>query len=141
MLNLDRRVQLMLDEARYRKIAQEAARRQVSVASVIRDAIDRLPEQEGRRRDAIAQILAADAMPCRTIWPSYAARSTANTSRYRDDPADPLIVLDITVLAGSRHRCDSRPGRADLKSTPARRVHLLTNNTEAPPTTARSPSR
>lgn len=63
MLNLDRRVQLMLDEARYRRIAQEAARRQVSVASVIREAIDRLPEQAARRRDAIAQILAAEAMP------------------------------------------------------------------------------
>lgn len=63
MLNLDRRVQLMLDEARYRKVVQEAARRQVSVASVIREAIDRLPEQAGRRRDAIAEILAAEAMP------------------------------------------------------------------------------
>lgn len=60
---LDRRVQLLLDEVRYRKVAREATRRGVSVASVIRDAIDRLPADADRRRDAIEAILAAQPMP------------------------------------------------------------------------------
>ena len=40
MRNLERRVHLLLDEPRYRKVAGEARRRRVSVATVIRDAID-----------------------------------------------------------------------------------------------------
>lgn len=63
MSNLDRRVQLLLDESRYRKVAGEAKRRQVSVASVIREAIDRLPARADQRRAAIAEILAAEPMP------------------------------------------------------------------------------
>ncbi len=63
MRNLERRVQLLLDEPRYRKVTGEARRRHVSVASVIREAIDRLPAGADRRRAAIAEILAADPMP------------------------------------------------------------------------------
>lgn len=63
MRNLERRVQILLDEPRFRKVTGEARRRRVSVAAVIRDAIDRLPADAGRRRSAIAQILAAEAMP------------------------------------------------------------------------------
>jgi len=60
---LDRRVHLLLDEARYGKVAREAARQGVSVASVIRDAIDRLPDDIDERRAAIEEILAAAPMP------------------------------------------------------------------------------
>lgn len=63
MRNLERRVQLLLDEPRYRKVAGEARRRHVSVAAVIREAIDRLPAGADRRRAAIAEILAAESMP------------------------------------------------------------------------------
>lgn len=63
MRNLERRVQLLLDEPRYRKVTGEARRRHVSVAAVIREAIDRLPEGADRRRAAIAEILAAEPMP------------------------------------------------------------------------------
>ena len=63
MRNLERRVQLLLDESRYRKVTGEARRRHVSVAAVIREAIDRLPEGADRRRAAIAEILAAEPMP------------------------------------------------------------------------------
>ncbi len=63
MRNLERRVQLLLDEPRYRKVTGEAKRRNVSVASVIREAIDRLPAAADRRRAAIAGILAAEPMP------------------------------------------------------------------------------
>jgi len=37
----ERRLHLLLDEARYQRVAAEARRRGVSVASVIREAIDR----------------------------------------------------------------------------------------------------
>jgi phage terminase large subunit-like protein len=63
MRNLDRRVHLLLDEARYRKVAGEARRRHVSVAAIIREAIDCLPAEADRRGAAIAAILAADPMP------------------------------------------------------------------------------
>ncbi len=63
MRNLERRVHVLLDEPRYRKVAAEAERRRVSVAAVIRDAIDQLPADADLRRSAIAQILAAEPMP------------------------------------------------------------------------------
>jgi hypothetical protein len=62
MRNLDRRVQLLLDEPRYRKLVGEARRRQVSVAAVIREAIDQLPVDIGRRRAAVAELLGAEPM-------------------------------------------------------------------------------
>jgi hypothetical protein len=62
MRNLDRRVQLLLDEPRYRKLVVEAKRQQVSVAAVIREAIDRMPADADLRRAAIAQVLGAEPM-------------------------------------------------------------------------------
>ena len=61
-MSLDRRVPLLLDRARYRKVATEAERRGVSVAEVIRQAIDAMPVQAERRRAAIDAILAAPPM-------------------------------------------------------------------------------
>lgn len=63
MRNLDRRVQLLLDEPRYRKLEGEARRRRISVAAVIREAIDRLPDDAEQRRAAIAEVLRAESMP------------------------------------------------------------------------------
>jgi hypothetical protein len=63
MRNLDRRVQLLLDEPRYRKLMVEAQRQQVSVAAVIREAIDRMPADADLRRTAIAEVLGAEPMP------------------------------------------------------------------------------
>lgn len=63
MRHLDRRVQLLLDEPRYRRLEGEAKRRRVSVAAVIRTAIDQLPGDGDRRREAIAAILDAPPMP------------------------------------------------------------------------------
>ena len=62
MRNLERRVHLLLDEPRYRKVAGEARRRRMSVATVIRDAIDQLPAGTDIRRRSIAEFLAAPAM-------------------------------------------------------------------------------
>lgn len=59
---LERRLHLLLDEPRYQKVSAEAQRRNVSVATVIRDAIDGLPQSEDRRRRAIARILEAAPM-------------------------------------------------------------------------------
>jgi hypothetical protein len=63
MRNLERRVHILLDEPRYRRVTHEAERRGVSVAAVIRDAIDRLPADVDLRRSAVIQILAAAPMP------------------------------------------------------------------------------
>lgn len=59
---LDRRVQILLDEVRYQKVAHEAERRRKSIAAIIREAIDQLPTEEERRRAAIDRILAAEPM-------------------------------------------------------------------------------
>ena len=65
MRMLNRRMQLLLDEERYTKVASEAKRRGVSAAEVIRDAIDQLQTlAERQQREAIlAEIFAADPMP------------------------------------------------------------------------------
>lgn len=63
---LAHRLQILLDEERYQKIAGEADRRGVSIAAVIREAIDRLPPAVDRRRAAIDAILAAELMPVPT---------------------------------------------------------------------------
>jgi hypothetical protein len=60
---LDHRVQILLDDERYEKVAREARRRHVSLAAVIRDALDRLPTDAEMRRKAIEVILAAEPMP------------------------------------------------------------------------------
>jgi hypothetical protein len=62
MPNLERRVQILLDEPRYRRVSNEARRRNVSVATVVRDAIDRMTVGPETRRDAIALVLAAEPM-------------------------------------------------------------------------------
>jgi len=62
MCMLDHRVQILLDDERYRKVAREAKRRRVSIAAVIRDALDRLPIDAEVRRTAIDAILAAEPM-------------------------------------------------------------------------------
>jgi hypothetical protein len=60
----DRRVQLLLDRDRYDRVAREAGRRGVSVAAVIREAIDRsIPAGGPRRRKAGRLILDAPDMP------------------------------------------------------------------------------
>jgi hypothetical protein len=59
---LDRRVQLLLDEPRYRKLTSEATRRQVSVGAVIREAIDQMSAGADQRQAAIAELLAAEPM-------------------------------------------------------------------------------
>jgi hypothetical protein len=64
MCMYDRRLQLLLDEPRYRRVAAIAEERKVSVAAVIREAIDLLaPDDLGKKRTAAKRILDAPAMP------------------------------------------------------------------------------
>lgn len=61
---LERRLQVLLDEDRHRRLAAVAAERGVSVATVVREAIDRgLPAADGRRRAAAQRVLEAADMP------------------------------------------------------------------------------
>lgn len=63
-MSMDRRLQLLLDEERYRRVAALAAQRRTSVAAVIREAIDRgLPSPDRRRAAAGKRVLEADDMP------------------------------------------------------------------------------
>jgi len=64
MCMLDRRLQILLDEERYRRLHDAAQARGVSVATIVREAIDNgLTSSRARRANAGARILAADDMP------------------------------------------------------------------------------
>jgi hypothetical protein len=61
---LDRRLQILLDDARYRRVAAAARERGTSVAAVVRDAIDlALPADLAKKRAALKAILEAEPMP------------------------------------------------------------------------------
>ena len=62
-MSLDRRLQLLLDEERFRKVSRVAEQRGTSVAAVIREAIDRgLRSPDDRRAVAAERILGATPM-------------------------------------------------------------------------------
>ena len=63
MSMLDRRLQVLIDEDRWRRLEQEASRRKVPVAVLVREAIDeRYPSGADRRRAAAQAILDAEPM-------------------------------------------------------------------------------
>lgn len=60
---LDRRLQILLDRERHARLVAAARERGVSVAAVVREAIDReVPGPERDRRAAAARILTASEM-------------------------------------------------------------------------------
>jgi hypothetical protein len=60
----DRRLQILLDESRYRRVTAIARDRKTSVAAVIREAIDLLaPDDLAKKRAAAKRILEAPPMP------------------------------------------------------------------------------
>lgn len=62
-MSMERRLQILLDEERHRRLVSVARDRGVSVATVVRDAIDRgLATPDARRRSAGARILEAEDM-------------------------------------------------------------------------------
>ena len=55
---------MLLDEERYMRLAEAAAERGVSVATIVREAIDRgMPNSPSRRRQAGQRVLDAPDMP------------------------------------------------------------------------------
>jgi predicted DNA-binding protein len=68
MLMLEHRLQILIDDERHRKLTATAKARGVSVATVVREAIDRnVDDASERRRRAGARILAADAMEAGSV--------------------------------------------------------------------------
>jgi hypothetical protein len=64
MRMLDRRVHILLDDARYRRVEAAARERRTSVAAVIRDAIDHaVPADREAKRAAWEALKAAEPMP------------------------------------------------------------------------------
>jgi hypothetical protein len=63
-MSLDHRLQILLDADRHARLVAVAQERGVSVATVVREAIDRgLPAPDTRRRAAARRLLAAAPMP------------------------------------------------------------------------------
>lgn len=61
---LTHRLQILLDEERHRQLVELAEARKVSVATVVREAIDRgLAQGRGHRRAAGERFLSAEPMP------------------------------------------------------------------------------
>lgn len=64
MPELSRRLQVLLDESRYARLERLSERRGVSVASLVREAIDQaFPEDWPDRAAAGARLLAPEPMP------------------------------------------------------------------------------
>lgn len=77
------RTQVSLTEEQMRRLRREARRRHVSLAAVIRDAVDRVvPDEDAQRRERIDTLLAAA---------GSAASGTGSVAREHDE-----------VLAGDR---------------------------------------
>jgi hypothetical protein len=63
-MTLDHRLQILLDDERHQRLLAIAEERGVSVAAVVREAIDRgLPARDGHRRAAGQRLLDAPDMP------------------------------------------------------------------------------
>ena len=61
---LEKRLQVLLDEGRWKRLSAYAAERNLSVGAVVREALDRaLPSARDERRSAARRILAAKTMP------------------------------------------------------------------------------
>lgn len=86
---MTRRLQLLLDEERYQRVAAKAKRERLSVAAVIRDAIDEsLGEEDAtaKRRKAWARIQELDKEPF--DWPKgYDVMQEIRESREERDRA------------------------------------------------------
>lgn len=79
-MSLDRRLQVLIDDERYRRLTEIADERGVSVATVVREAIDRgLANTEGRRSAAGRRVLDAADMPVPD--PAELEADDANTTR------------------------------------------------------------
>lgn len=64
MCMYERRLQILIDEPRYRRLAAAARERRQSVSAAIREAIDvAFPADLAKKRAAVRRLLAAEPMP------------------------------------------------------------------------------
>jgi hypothetical protein len=70
MYMLTHRLQILLDERQYQRLARHAEEQRTSVAAVIRSAIDQAMggDLQARRREALEALLAAEPMPVPDDW-------------------------------------------------------------------------
>jgi len=81
MRMLERRLQVLLDEARWKRLSAHAADRNLSVGAVVREALDRaIPASRDERRSAARRILAAEPM---SVPPPTALRRELDELRDR----------------------------------------------------------
>lgn len=85
------RLQILLDEERYRRVAAEAERKRLSVAAVIRDAIDQAlanEDLEAQRREAWERLqeLSEDTSMYPPGWDAMDDIREAREERARDLP-------------------------------------------------------
>ena len=77
---LTRRLQILIDEPRYRRLRAEARERKTSVDALIRDAIDRtLPATPSLRSRAARAILSAEPMHVPDVQELRREREAAHT--------------------------------------------------------------
>lgn len=82
MSMLEHRLQILIDDERHQRLTAAAKERGVSVATIVREAIDRgLPTGDQRRRAAGAALLAAEPM---------------------DVPDVPELLAELDALRGRR---------------------------------------
>lgn len=63
MSMFNRRLQILIDEPRYARLARKAEEMKTSIAEVVREAVDRTyPESDPKKMAAFSRILAADPM-------------------------------------------------------------------------------
>jgi len=90
MRTLTRRTQLLLDEDRYERLAQQAKATGSSVGAVIREAIDiAYPQPTLTRREAADRLLAAEPMPV-DDWPTMKREIEARWEKHLDPRPDVL---------------------------------------------------
>lgn len=81
-MSLEHRLQILIDDERHRRISAAARERGVSVATVVREAIDRgLVSPEAQRRAASRRLLDAPDMP---VPEPQELRAELDASRDRD---------------------------------------------------------
>jgi hypothetical protein len=77
---LDRRLQILIDERRYRRLQAEARERKTSIAAVIRDAIDqKFPAGSSKRTGAARAVLGAGLMSVPSVEELREERESAHS--------------------------------------------------------------
>jgi hypothetical protein len=95
-MSLDHRLQILIDDERHRRIVRAANERGVSVATVVREAIDRgVGGPSARRRAAGRRVLAAADMPV---------------------PEPSELRTELEALRGRRRPAPHHPGRSRRRS-------------------------